>query len=89
MYQLSSPKDKKQLTLCLSSKHHSLDHSTGTETSTENLDDSNGIDIEVFWVLWHDGQSGFGSEGTEEFLGTGLLGCDRWSDSGSELGDGG
>lgn len=45
------------------------------QTTAQNLDDSNAVNIEILGRRWHNGQSGFCDELRQEFLGTWLLGC--------------
>ena len=73
------------LTLWFATKHHSPDDSASIQSTTEHLDHTDGIDVEVLWVLWHDGKTGFSNERREDLLRTRLLRSEGGRASGGEL----
>ena len=46
-------------------EYHALDDTAAGEVSAHDFDDAYIVHVEVFWVLWHDGQCGFCDEGRQ------------------------
>jgi len=45
-----------------STEYHALYHAAAGEVSAHDFDDAYVVHVEVFWVLWHDGQCSFCDE---------------------------